>query len=485
MAGLADLLYLGQPNPARQIAAMLSGQPQPGQQSAGPNGPPTPNGPTPDPASPAPNPAPGAPTPPGSPPQPAALQSSPDMSASYQALSNPPSLMSLYLQLDQRQRASDQINRGFALIAANHAGNPAMMRNIMDSVSGGGGDAGSTVSNLMSLYSGQQQMAAQQDMLKNADAWDQKLNLPPGTSRDMILAGRGNELIKSMEPTEQQRNIQAEHDAYIKSGGSEEDWKNNYLPMIITGGLPGMTGDMRSMSLARTQWMQDPANKNRPMPGYLTDPTKWSLYNHDLMDAKGQFNGMSQALGSYINDLSDVANSPKLGDITGQGIGGTIAERLKAAVPGSDEYTLMSKMQGLQSTSKAIAARGGPKGVGQNLAILGADTDAFTNTGVKDYLGNVIAPRMKNALTAQANAYGAAGRLADMPGYLKAYLDPMYQAGGDLDPGGPSKAFTANKDLKQPTEADLVDFRNYMERYGPEAALKRAEKNGYDTSSLR
>src|SRR5215469_7983799 len=240
MAGLADLLYLGQPNPAQQIAAALSGQPQPGQppQGAGPNGPPptSPNGPAPAQQQ---NPAPGSPPPPGSPPQPQALQSSPDMSASYQALANPPNLMSLYLQMDARQRASDQINKGFALIAANHAGNPAMARSIMDSV-GGGGDAGSTVGNLMSLYQGQQQMQAQQDMLKNADAWDQKLGLPPGTSRDMILAGRGNELIKSMEPTEQQRNIQAEHDAYIKSGGSEEDWKNNYLPMIITGGLPGM-----------------------------------------------------------------------------------------------------------------------------------------------------------------------------------------------------------------------------------------------------
>src|SRR5215469_8730784 len=239
MAGLADLLYLGQPNPAQQIAAALSGQPQPGQppQGAGPNGPPptSPNGPAPAQQQ---NPAPGSPPPPGSPPQPQALQSSPDMSASYQTLANPQNLMSLYLQLDARQRASDQINRGFALIAANHAGNPAMARSIMDSV-GGGGDAGSTVGNLMSLYQGQQQMSAQQSMLGQAPAIAAKLGMPEAVVRSEIMAGRGPDLVKAMEPTDLQRNISAEHDQFIKGGGSEEDWQKNYLPMIITGGLPG------------------------------------------------------------------------------------------------------------------------------------------------------------------------------------------------------------------------------------------------------
>ena len=135
----------------------------------------------------------------------------------------------------------------------------------------------------MSLHSAMQQQGRDAGhMLAHADEYDAKLGLPPGTARDMILAGKGPDLVAKMEPTDQQQNIQAEHDAFIKGGGSEDDWTKNYLPMIITGGIPGMTGDMKSMAVARTQWQQDPANAGRPMPPYLTDPTKWSLYNKDL-----------------------------------------------------------------------------------------------------------------------------------------------------------------------------------------------------------
>src|SRR5580698_8127628 len=248
MAGFADLFYLGRPDPARQLAAMLSGQQQPGPPPGPPPGaPPAGAAPPPvDPNAPAPgaqpvaaaapagapgatqNPAPGdaaqnAPTVPN------VLKSTPDMSQSYQQLANPP--------------------------------------------------------NLLGLYQGQQQMAATQNLLGQAPAIAAKLNLPESVVRDLIIQGKGPDLVAKMEPTDQQRNIAAEHDAFIKSGGSEEDWKNNYLPMIITGGIPGATGDMRSMAIARTQWNADQANQGRPMPSYLTDATKWSLYSKDLMDA--------------------------------------------------------------------------------------------------------------------------------------------------------------------------------------------------------
>jgi hypothetical protein len=487
MAGFADLFYLGQADPAKQLAMALAGraaQPPggPAPAAAPPAGPAPADGgaPAAPAAAPAAPVAPGAPASPGSPPQPTVLQSSPDMSASYAQLANPPNLMSLYLQMQAKQSAEDGINRGLALITANHSP-PSMREAIMQSAGGGGPDAGQTVNNLLGLYQGQQQMGAQQDLLSQAPAIASKLNLPESVVRDMILQGKGPDLVAKMEPTDQQRNIAAEHDAFIKSGGSEDDWKNNYLPMIITGGLPGMTGDMKSMAFARTQWQNDPANKGRPMPSYLTDPTRWSLYNKDLTDAKGGFNGMNQALGSYVDDLSDVANSKELPNLAGKPFVGALA----SAVPGTDAYNLLTKMQGLQGTSKAIAARGGPKGVGQNLAILGANTEDLTNLGINDYTGSVIQPRMKNALTAQANAYGAAGRLADIPGYLKPYLDPMYQSGGDLDPGGPvGKTVQPNKDLKQPNAATLAKFQNDMEHLGPKAAIQHLKDQGFDTSGL-
>jgi hypothetical protein len=245
-----------------------------------------------------------------------------------------------------------------------------------------------------------------------------------------------------------------------------------------------MTPDMKSMAFARTQWGNDPANKGRPMPGYLTDPTKWSLYNKDLGDAKGQFNGMNQSLGNFVDDLAEVSNNPKLDEITGsaKAVGKGWLEGL---APGTDAYNLHNKMEGLAGTAKVLAARGGPKGVGQNLAGLGANPGDYTNFGIGDYRNAIIAPKIKTALTAQANAYGAAGRLADLPGYLKPYLDPMYQSGGDLDPGGPiGKSAQPNKDLKQPTAQDLIDFQNAVEHYGPRAALDHLKKKGYDISAL-
>src|SRR5580698_282007 len=295
MAGFADLFYLGRPDPARQLAAMLSGQQQPGPPPAGAAPPPAdPNAPAPGAqpvAAAAPAGAPGATQNPApgdaaqhAPTVPNVLKSTPDMSQSYQQLANPPNLMSLYLQMQQKQSAEDGINRGLALITANHSP-PSMREAIMQSMTGGQSDTGQTVNNLLGLYQGQQQMAATQNLRGQAPAIAAKLNLPESVVRDLIIQGKGPDLVGKMEPTDQQRNIAAEHDAFIKSGGSEEDWKNNYLPMIITGGIPGATGDMRSMAIARTQWNADQANQGRPMPSYLTDATKWSLYSKDLMDA--------------------------------------------------------------------------------------------------------------------------------------------------------------------------------------------------------
>jgi hypothetical protein len=493
MAGLADLLYLGQPDPARQLAMALAGrqQPQPGPGPAGPApagpGPVDPNAPAPnaqpvnaaDPNAPAPNPAPGAPPPPGSPPQPQALTSTPDMSASYQTLANPPNIMSLYMQMDARNRASDQINRGLALIAANHSA-PSMRQAIMESV-GGGQDAGSTVGNLMNIYQMQQGMAANQQLLGQAPDIAAKLGLPLAVVQSRIMAGKGDELVQAMEPTPKTRDIQAEHDMFIKNGGSEDDWQKTYLPLIITGGIPGATPDTRTRIRALTQWNSDPANQGKPTPPYLTDDTKWKLYTTDLGDAKTQFSGLNDSLGRFIDQMGDVSNDKGLDGLAGHPISGGLA----AMAPTSDAYQLSRKMQGLAGTAKDMASRGGPKGLSQNLKTLGSNPDDFTDLGITDYRGDVIAPRMRQALAAQANAYGASGQINIMPGYLKPYLDQQYQPGGENDPGGGFKPFTPSKDLKQPNASTLNAFRNDVEHRGPKAALANLEAQGFDTSSLK
>jgi len=404
------------------------------------------------------------------------------MSAAYQTLANPPNIMSLYLQMQQRDQAMAGFNSGLALIAANHSP-PSMRQAIMESANAGQEDAGQTVGNLMSLHSAMTQQGALQDMLTHASDYDTKLGLPPGTSRDMILAGKGPDLISKMEPTDTQRNIQFQHDAFIKGGGSEEDWQKNYLPMIITGGIPGMTPDMKSMNVARTQWLADPANAGKPTPGYLTDVGKWGFYSKNLDTARGSFNGMNQALGEFIDHAGDIAADPELAAITG-----SPGNKFKAehALSGTAANDLVAKMKQLGADAKAMSSRGGPKGVDQNLATLGANPEGFTDFSVSHYGEDQIAPKVRTALVAQANAYGAAGRLSEMPHYLDQYLDPMYQRGGDLDPGGPTKAFTLSKDpnLKQPTPADIDTFKHNLEHFGPKRALAQLKADGIDTSSL-
>lgn len=496
MAGLADLLYAfsGQPNPQQQIADFLSGrqtQP-PGGQGAGPPGanPQPPNGPAPDPNAPPPNPSPGDPAPPGSPPQPQALQSTPQMNASYNQLANGGNLMDLYLRLQQRQAASDQINKGFALIAANHAGNPAMARAIMDSVSGGGGASG-MVGDLMSLYNAQTQMAGQQQMLANADAIDAKNGWPPGTARAMILSGRGSEVVQDMRPTDLQRNYEWARSEFKKNNpnASEAEIDAGAQSILLGAGGGGAVGsDLRSMNLAKSAWLNEPANKDKPLPGYLTDVTKWKIYSQDLSDAKQQFNGVNDSLNKFMNDMSEVANNPNLDKITGS-TGNIMTGAIQGLLPG-EVNNLKTAMSGLTSEAKDIASRGGPKGVGQNLRTVGSAAEDFTNASLTNYRDTVIAPRMRQALTAQANANGAAGQFNSMPRYLRHYADQMYQAGGDLDIGGSPRANTPDKGpdgkpLPQPDAAHLQDFYTALEHRGPEFALKHLKDAGFDTSSLR
>ena len=483
---IGDLLYMlsGQPDPARQIAQALDPLSQPGPQPAAQGGAGPGSGP---PSSPAGGPAPaqggnsypGQPQPPGSAPQPMAYQSSPDMAASNQQLANPPNLMSLYLQLAQRQQANDQISRGLALIAANHSA-PGMRNAIMQSAMGGGMDAGQTMNNLMNIYSMQQGMQIRQQELQSAPDIAAKTGLPLSYVQSEIMAGRGGELRQGMMPTEKQRDIQFEHDQFIKGGGTEDQWQSTYLPLIISGGIPGLTPETRQRNAALIKWQNDPTNAGKPTPSYLTDDVKWKTYNEDLVDAKKEFNGVNQSLGNYIDSLGDVSSSKELDSLAGHPISGGGA----AVFPTTEAAQLFTKMKGLAGLSQALAARGGPKGVGQNHKQFGANTEDFTNLGITDYRGDVIQPRIKQALTAQANAYGAAGMANSMPGYLKPYLDPMYQTGGDLDIGGAPKAVTPDKNLKQPGAEELRGFQNDLERFGPKTALKHLRDQGYDTSSL-
>jgi hypothetical protein len=497
MAGLADLLYLGQPDPARQLAMALAGRqqpqppqggPPPGPGPAGPGPGPAPNAPAPnaqpvnaDPNAPAPNPAPGAPPPPGSPPQPTALQSTPDMSASYQTLANPPNLMSLYIQLQQRQQASDQINRGLALIAANHSA-PSMRQSIMEAMTGGGQDAGSTVNNLMSLYQGQQQMAAQQQMLGNADAMDAKLGLPPGTSRAEILAGRGPDLVKAMEPTEQMRSLQQARTLYKTSHpDATPEEIEAAVPMGLFVGAQG--GDALTSSWLKARALVPPAQW--PDHPELKDPLTYSLYTQDQKKRQDNVDAAAAAFQPNNTGLMDVRSkitaiqsNPELehvlqnpllisavkagkeGTLTGAISSGTQAA-LASATP--EQKQLASDILDLtdQDYIKALQGKAPPTDILPMTTAISAL--GRLNTAPKQYkeLLNSALDAVDNA---RANNYGASGQLDQIPDDdLRQRVGTAYLPGGGAfvgqgKPMPPDEIAAAKDAMQQKPKATVIDL---------------------------
>ena len=73
----------------------------------------------------------------------------------------------------------------------------------MQALTGNQGDAGTTVNNLMRLYGAQNQTGAASSSSRRRPRIAQKLNMDEGVVRAKIMAGRGDELVKSMEPGEQ------------------------------------------------------------------------------------------------------------------------------------------------------------------------------------------------------------------------------------------------------------------------------------------
>ena len=502
MPGLADLLFLGQPDPARQLALALAGRqqpqippgaPPPGPGPAGPG--PAPNAPAPnaqpvnaDPNAPAPNPAPGAPPPPGSPPQPTALQSTPDMSASYSTLANPPNLMSLYLQLQQRQAASDQINRGLALITANHSP-PSMREAIMQSMTGGGQDAGSTVNNLMSLYQGQQQMAAQQQLMAQAPDIAAKLGLPVAVVQARIAAGGGADLVKSMEQTTEQRNVQWEHDQFIKGGGDEATWQRDYLPMIISRGMPGASDPMWQVYRTERQHALE-TDPNTPFPNYADwTAQRQATANADLQKKQAQtqalknlptYDGALTSLQATVNDVFNPDNKKDLDAISKVAAMPVIGRQIMEAAQDPDKASVLAqlgasagltppqielirKLHELSGTDLRQLTAADPNRA-QDLLPIGSVLPGLSRFD----LGTAALQKRGAALadaigTARANAHGAAGNLANMPDELRLKMDPSYGWGGSNFSGTGAAMTTAEiadaqDDMKTEPKKDVIRY---------------------------
>jgi len=500
MPGIANILYAlsGQPDPERQIALALQGQQQaqqggPGQGPAPPNAPPGPGGA----AAAGQNAAP-------APPEPAAYQSSQDLAAGYQQLANPPNLLSLYAQLDARNRASDQINRGFALMAS-HWASPEGKRAIMESV-GAAPDAGQQVGNLMNIYSAQQGMAARQQELASAPDIAAKTGLPLSYVQGEIAAGRGGELMRGMEPTETAKNYAWAHKTYADAhpGATPDEIEEGAQGILMgMGGMGGGDASTRSWRAAKIQWDQNEATKGTPYPwGVGADDNPTSFVNwqattkakegrqaEDQQDALDKFPTYHQNLTGLAKNITDIIglkeggnpdnpqdyNQAKI-DLLQRTLANPIAIDYLSADPGKRRLAnILDMPQDQQAVLRAIADTTDPA------QMIGGLNKRAPKRGVSDVndisaglstLRDVTRPAdewlsaavhtLKAVHTADSNAFGASGQAEQAPENIAELMDDSYLYGGGNYPKGKrplpmppdqiDKAAAAIKAAKDPEE---------------------------------
>ena len=187
---LFDLIQsaMGRPDPSMAIAHALGqapgqpGSPQGPQPLAGaaPPGPPAGQG--------------GAPGASDAPPGPPAAPQP-------QATQTPPDLGQMFVQLMQRQQASEGFNRGLGMLAAGFA-QPRDRAAMIDAMSGQSGDPGSTMGNLMKLQQWNIQQQRMGEMQKNLPAIAEAMGLPLAAVQTMYASNPetfGSEIAKIQE----------------------------------------------------------------------------------------------------------------------------------------------------------------------------------------------------------------------------------------------------------------------------------------------
>ena len=401
------------------------------------------------------------------------------MAGSYSQLAQP-NLMSLYIQMQQRDQAMQGINSGLAMIAANHC-SPAMARAIMQGANAGGGDAGAMFGNLMSLYTAQQQMAAQQQMLAQAPAIAQKHGMDEGTVRAEILAGRGPDLVKSMEPTDLQQNYNWARGQYAKShpdATPDEIDQGAQGVLLGAGGMGGGDAATKSWRMAKIQWDQNPSTKGTPYPwgaGADDNPTSFASWQGaQKAEETTQANDQTEAankLPTYVQNLTGMRK--KLTDILGvtgtddQGhpvldpdkeallksvIGNPFAQSYVNGEPGvGREWTAWwtglsdPQKQVLNDIKEATDEKGLIGGLGKRAPKRGTSDVNDIGSGLssmhdvtKNY-GHWVQGALDTIGSidkATGNAYGASGQAGSAPENTKDLIDPTYLYGGKMYPKG-------------------------------------------------
>ena len=447
----AELLNLMYGDPSSQIAQTLN--------PSGPNPTPNPNPGAPAPPSGGASGAPGgAQQPPGGsggpsgapasgPPQP-----QPPMAASN-ATQSPPDLASLYVKLHDRDQASNEIDRGTALMASAF-GTAQQQHDLMDyAKSMPQNDSAGMIGGILK---DQQAQTAQQEhsrFMAGSTGMAQLLGVTPDqakwamndpkTLQDLLQAH-----INATAPTDQMKTVDAAVAAQAQAnpGMSPQDlakFKSGLLSGLATGG----DATTKEMMQANRTWEADPNNAGKPKPGYLTDPAQYKAYAAQYIEDQKDIGNAKNAFGANISKLTPVQQNiewlrahPGAATAAIQHpnlTGGSIGYYTGALTEGQDALTARQKLDQLNAQLYSTSFTGGGA-ANQRLAAveaqrLGAAFDPFKG----ENSANMSAGDIKNGLdnlkanldSAIANTKAAAGHQvteeeANSPYFNKAYLDP-------------------------------------------------------------
>ena len=453
MPGPGDFLFnLLAGDPRRQLAMALG-------QGPGQSG-----GPPADPSQPAPPPSPPAG---GAGPQqqqqpsqqgPQAYQSPPDMQAMNQRLQDPNQLMNIMLQMQQRDRATEQFNRGLGMMAAAFSP-PRDRATMINAMSGMGGDANADMGSLMRVYQMQYQMNQQRAFAQSLPGLSQTLGIPA----DQLYA-LGPDMVREMlekswaakQPTDEARTIQWEHDKFIEGGGTEEGWKP-ILQSIISRGMVGGNDPMfqtyrqerdAATAQGKTDFPDYPtwqANKKAEAEGQqkiaaaqADAKTGFDAYNNGLSTLRDKVANIF----SNEDTLKKVVHDPWLINQVKQAREGkstwdAIRTNITTAGYDDDAISLANDVLDVsdedyrkQFTNKATAANQG------EAANISSALDGLKRVGSSslDQYKKMGQDALNQIDTARAGAYGASGQLAIMPKELRQRLGPAYMVGGAFGP---------------------------------------------------
>ena len=420
-------------------------------------------------------------------------------------------MQQLYLKFAQQQQADEGFNRGIANIAA--AFSPLSQRaNIAASGAGATADPGALFGNIMKIQSWDQQQKQYQAFQNSAG--DIANQIGGGFTPNEVLAIGPDAARTAMAlkiPPDQLRNYNAFKQQFVSDhandpdpanpgqklgpGGAAALFEQNNPMSVMMAGATGASVDpndqRRLIELAR--WKADPANAGQAPPAYFRDVPNFLAHDQlvqqqstDRGQAVQKFGDLNAGLNNYITTLSGISNDPNLDKLTGNVKNEGLVTAHTPALLGTANYALHNRIVGLQKLSTDLQGKAAPGTQGALAGLQSGAPDLTTySTPPDDYRQNVVAPLMRQALTAQANAYGASGQTDRMPPYLRQYLDPVYAPSGELYVGSGAWKVAPPDQTKTPLAPNMIPkAKALIEKWGPQTAIQKLKDGGIDTSSL-